>query len=204
MGLSEFLRASVTTLSLEEIQDLLENVFRSSLRLNRTLNNYLLILELDSAAAETHPSPALLASPEVNLAIQSGVDAVLARHNRPKGFTVVMAEAPLRVRADDLKIIVEELLDNACKFSRFNSPVTVSLEPSGTLIVTDQGRGIAPEQIQQMETSQQFDRKNQGQAGLGLGFVLVQKLTARSGAGLSIKSEVGKGTQVKVAFKTAE
>ena len=60
---------------------------------------------------------------------------------------------------------------------------------------------MSPEEIAQVGSFQQFDRKKHEQQGLGLGLALVQKLAARCGAVMSIHSELTKGTTVKVAFR---
>ena len=95
---------------------------------------------------------------------------------------------------------MEELTDNACKFSRLGTPVKVTMDADGRLTVADKGRGMADVQIEQIGAFQQFDRKKQEQQGLGLGLVLVKKLTAQYQAKLSIKSHAGEGTQVEIAF----
>ncbi len=74
--------------------------------------------------------------------------------------------------------MVEELVDNACKFSRQGTPVEVELSAEGLLSITDQGRGMTAAEIEQIGAFRQFDRKKHEQQGLGLGLVLVQKLAA--------------------------
>jgi signal transduction histidine kinase len=68
------------------------------------------------------------------------------------------------------------------------------------MTVTDQGKGLRPEEISQIGAFQQFNRENYQQQGLGLGLVLVQKLTAQCKAPFSITSQPGKGTQVQIQF----
>jgi signal transduction histidine kinase len=53
------------------------------------------------------------------------------------------------------------------------------------------------------EHLQQFDRKKHEQQGLGLGLVLVQKLSLQCGAEFSLKSKPGEGTQVHISFPLA-
>lgn len=96
--------------------------------------------------------------------------------------------------------IVEEIVDNACKFSRQGTPIHVQLGNDGAVVVTDQGRGMTPKQINQIGAFKQFDRKRYEQQGLGLGLLLVQKLTHLHGAKLDIASEPGSGTRVQIAF----
>ena len=68
-------------------------------------------------------------------------------------------------------------MDNACKFSRKETPVSVELGGDGRLNITDRGRGLTVEEIGRIGAFLQFDRQKYEQQGLGLGLVLVQKLT---------------------------
>jgi signal transduction histidine kinase len=63
---------------------------------------------------------------------------------------------------------------------------------------------MTPEQINQIGAFQQFDRKRYEQQGLGLGLLLVQKLTYLHGAKLDISSEPGSGTRVQIAFPSTK
>jgi signal transduction histidine kinase len=96
--------------------------------------------------------------------------------------------------------MVDELVHNACKFSRPGTPVEITLAADGVLTIADKGRGMSAEEIGQIGAFQQFDRKKQEQQGLGLGLVLVQKLAAQSAAQFSITSKPGEGTTVRVSF----
>jgi two-component system, sensor histidine kinase and response regulator len=103
----------------------------------------------------------------------------------------------------DVSLMVEELMDNACKFSAKGNPIEVRFEPDGVLTVIDAGRGMTLEEIEQVGLFQQFDRKKQEQQGLGLGLALVKKLSTKCGAKLLIESEISKSTTVKIAFQLA-
>jgi len=202
IGLSDILRNDLTTLSCDEIQELHEDIHRSALRLHRTLKNYLLILDLQTPSQEkTGRLPGFLTPEMLKENIFSGVDACVRRnHGRAKDITTHTEECSILAPPNDISMIVEELVDNACCYSRPGTPITVNLDAKGTLTVTDAGRGMAPEEITQIGAFQQFDRKKQAQQGLGLGLVLVKKLTAACGGELSIESQLSQGTTVKIAF----
>ena len=99
-----------------------------------------------------------------------------------------------------LSRVVEELVDNACKFSRHGTPVIVELGDDGRLRVTDKGRGMTTEEIQNIGAFQQFDRKTHEQIGLGIGLVLVQKLCALCDAKFRLDSQPGEGTGVEIVI----
>ena len=198
IGLTEVLRSDLATLTQPEVSDIVEDIHHSALHLHRTIRNYLLILDLQIAAPETLVG-ALLPR-QVEDCIEAGVREALRLNPRRDDITIRIEAPSLPVKATDLSRIVEELVDNACKFSRKGTPVKVEMNPAGQLTVTDQGRGLTAGDIEQIGAFQQFDRKKYEQQGLGLGLVVVQKLAALSAAKFSIQSQPGEGTEARVDF----
>jgi two-component system sensor histidine kinase/response regulator len=201
IGLMEILRDDFSTLTSAEVNDMHNQVYQSALRLHRTLRNYLLILDLQTVSSQ--PVPPFLSSRELEKSIQGGVDQALRQNERREDVTVRLDACSISVKAGDLTHIVEELVDNACKFSRQETPVNVELRADGRLIVTDRGRGLTAEEIIRIGAFQQFDRKRFEQQGLGLGLVLVQKLVVLCKAEFSMNSKPGEGTQAQIAFASA-
>lgn len=198
IGLMEILRSEFPALAPEEVQDIHNDVYQSALRLHRTLRNYLLILDLETGAPD-----ALLGSlspSRVEEAVRAGVDEALRLNLRKDNLTVCVEACFLSVKPGDLSRMVEELVDNACKFSRQGTPIRVELSAGGHLSITDEGKGMSPEEISQIGAFQQFGRKKNEQQGLGLGLVLVQKLTALYDGKFLIKSGSGDGTRVEITF----
>ncbi len=199
IGLMEILRDNQAQMTPAEIGDIHGDVYKSALQLHRTLRNYLLILDLQNAPQDGEP-PAPLAPADVQANIQTGIGEALRLNSRRDDITVQAEAVSLAILPGDLARMVEELVDNACKFSRQGTPVTVVLSADRRLTVTDQGRGMSAEEIEHIGAFQQFDRKKHEQQGLGLGLVLVQKSATLCKAEFSISSEPGKGTTVQLAF----
>jgi signal transduction histidine kinase len=198
IGLVEILRSDYADSVSPEIHEIHEDIYQSSLRLNRTLRNFLLILELKDMTTQEKPSP--LSAAEVEQSIQFGVNEALRMNPRQNDVTLQVENRPVLAKKDDLSRMTEELVDNACKYSRPGTPITVTMDARSHLTIADQGRGLTPEQVSQIGAFRQFERKKHEQQGLGLGLVLVQKLAQLGGARFSITSEMGQGTQVQVAF----
>jgi len=201
IGLADVLRDELPNLSGAEIQDYLRDIHQSALRLHRTLRNYLLVLDLQGAKAETAMVKEELLPDRVSESLLSGIQTAATYHGRGEDVKNRIDGCRIIGVPGDLSLIAEELVDNACKFSRKGTPIIVSFGTDGALKVTDSGRGMTPEEIAQVGTFQQFDRKKHEQQGLGLGLALVQKLATRCGAVMSIQSELTKGTIAKVAFR---
>ena len=97
--------------------------------------------------------------------------------------------------------IVDELVQNALKFSEPGTPVHVKLNEAfnvAVLSVSDQGCGFSTEQITRIGAYMQFDRRMHEQQGLGLGLSIGKRLIGLHGGTLSIESTKGSGATIIV------
>ena len=202
LGLVEVLRGDLGQLRPEEILELLDAIEDSGWRLHRSLRNYLLLIDLQ---AEPKPDdPHFLSGTALQSAVQAGVAAALRRHRRASDVRVEVADVAVGIVAGDLTIITEELVDNACRFSRQGTEVRVTLADDGALTVADRGRGMTEQQIARVGAFHGLDRARMEQEGLGLGLFLVQALAEHCDAAMEIDSDDGSGTRVRVAFRTLD
>ena len=107
----------------------------------------------------------------------------------------------LMVDADLIRSALINLVDNASKAS--DAGRTVVLKAYGrTIEVVDSGKGIPENEIARItEPFYMIDpSRNRKNGGSGLGLALVCEIVRAHGATLSIESEVGKGTVVKIEF----
>ncbi len=204
IGLADVLRADYANLSSEEVLDFVKDIHQSALRLHRTLRNYLMILDLQATPTEGVVVKERLSPEDLKQSLRSGVQTAVEYHGRASDIASQVETCAIIATPGDVSLIVEELVDNACKFSRKGTGIKIHFGSDAVLKITDSGRGMSPEEIAQVGSFQQFDRKKHEQQGLGLGLALVQKLAARCGAKVSIESELAQGTTVTVAFKAAK
>jgi heavy metal sensor kinase len=135
--------------------------------------------------------------------------AWLAEHLKRWSAHPRAAELRLKVDASDplwaethaalLGQLLDNLLDNACKYSPAGSPITVRLAREGggvTLGVEDAGRGIAAEDLPHV--FEPFYRSAQARAaeqpGVGLGLAVASRIAAALGGTLTVQSEPGRGS----------
>lgn len=107
----------------------------------------------------------------------------------------------LMVDADLMRSALINLVDNASKAS--DAGQAVILKAYGrTIEVCDSGKGIPKNEIARVtEPFYMIDpSRNRKKGGSGLGLALVCEIVRAHGAALSIESEVGKGTVVKIEF----
>lgn len=105
-------------------------------------------------------------------------------------------EAPERVVA----ILVGNLLGNAFNYTPRGN-ITVLLHKN-SLEVMDSGIGMKKEELEAVTLPFYRGTETQGVAGHGVGMAIVQRLCARYQWQLSISSSYGKGTRVRINFKT--
>jgi signal transduction histidine kinase len=210
IGLSEVLREEASDLTRDQIVNYATDIERSGQRLHRTLRNYLKILDLDQAQADPSAKPRRsdpLKPADATAVIEATARTVTVKHARVSDLSFKIEPCSSPVDRDTLSVFTEELLENACSFSRQGTPIVVEFFPEGgavVLRVTDQGRGMTPEQINRIGAFMQFDRKRYEQQGLGLGLSVVGRLLQRANGNLNVQSTVGEGTIVSLSLPMAD
>jgi signal transduction histidine kinase len=193
MGFSELILSEYQVLEESDMLEMIGQIQTSGHRLYRLIQNFLLYAELEIAAT----NPELLK--EMRNSEFSCVKSLLsqkarqqAKHaNRTDDLQLNLQDSSVAIDSVRLAKIVEELLDNAFKFSLEGTPVVLSTvveNQTFILSVKDQGRGMTADQIAQLEAYRQFDRKLYQQAGLGLGLAIVQRLAELHGGKFKIES----------------
>ncbi len=143
------------------------------------------------------------------VALEAIVDRSLREftpHLTEEGFEVhvdLPEELPM-VRADPtaLDLMLNNLLDNAIRYSRERRHVTVAARRSGesvVLSVTDQGVGIPASEIGSV-TRKFFRGRHAVAGGSGLGLAIVDRIVSDHGGVLEITSVAGAGTTVAVTL----
>jgi heavy metal sensor kinase len=116
--------------------------------------------------------------------------------------------APVRAHPELLAQLLDNLLDNAVKYSPAGSPVVVRVaaRDGGTeLAVEDSGPGIAAEDLPHV-----FDpffrsaaARSAGIRGVGLGLAIARRIATAMGATLTAESTVARGSRLAVRFPAA-
>ena len=103
--------------------------------------------------------------------------------------------------------MIEQLLSNALKYTQRGSVAIFAEEspPGFSLVIRDTGIGIAAEDIPRVfERGYTGCNGRSGQSSSGLGLWLCQKVCGNLGCDISISSEVGRGTAVRLTFDGLE
>lgn len=208
LAYGEILSADATTLGPNEVAEMGQVIYDSGKRLERLIENFLIYAQIELLGADPQKVGALRSketrSPVSIIIERARTQAQLAR--RTEDLVVELAEVPVPMAEEYLAKIVDELAQNAFKFSSKGTPVTVALARSPgvvALTVTDRGRGFSTEHIAKVGAYMQFDRKLHEQQGLGLGLTIASRLTELHGGTLSIQSQRGVQTEVSVKLPVA-
>ncbi|MGE0258360.1 MAG: ATP-binding protein [Alphaproteobacteria bacterium] len=113
---------------------------------------------------------------------------------------------------DELVQVFQNLIDNAIKYTRPNSEVTITgsageeaASPRLRVAVTDQGEGIASEHLPRL--TERFYRVDTARSrelgGTGLGLAIVKHLVNRHRGRLEIASRLGRGSTFTVFLQAA-
>lgn len=128
---------------------------------------------------------------------------------RPIQLDLAGGLSPVRGDPRRVQQIIDNLLNNADKFSPPGAPIQVRAEErAGELLVTvsDQGPGIAPEHVESI-----FDRFVQAEAlgdsgrhGIGLGLSICQGIVNEHGGRIWVDSQVGQGSAFHFTLPSTE
>jgi len=186
-----------------ELEENVEIIHESGLRLFRLIENYLLFYELRLAVGKPDYA-GLYRRQRAVVPLEADFFArICAQHKRENDVRVQMAPGTLPIGAELFHKLILELVDNSLKFSDPHEVVYVrGYEESSNyaLSVIDNGIGMTPEQIENVAPFTQFDRESLEQQGVGLGLCLVRLIADLFEISLTIKSEPGKGTSVFLKF----
>ncbi len=205
MGLAQLMIEDYATLPPEEVLESARYIHQSAMRLHRLIENFLVYSQVELMASESkkidinHTGEPLL-SHEI---IPEVARSVAGRYNRESDLVLQTVPFSLLLPEQNLKKIVEELVDNACKFSPPSTPVGVTssvVNATFTIRITNEGRGMTAEQIANVGPHMQFDRKVFEQQGAGLGLIITKRLVELQGGRVLVESVPGQQTTVQVSF----
>jgi len=123
-----------------------------------------------------------------------------------QALTVTLPQESLQISADPIRLaqVIGNLLTNASKFTRRGGSIRLRAERDGgeaVIHVTDNGIGIAPEQLGRIfDMFTQLDTSlERAVSGLGIGLSLVRKLVEMHGGTVAARSEgLGRGSEFTV------
>ena len=160
---------------------------------------------LDVSRLERRCIPLHVEDVDLRALVQT-LDAEVAAWCSKPGVRVAwrLSAAPPSVRTDPskLKVVLKNLIHNALKFTD-SGEVTVAIGAGGGRIefeIADSGIGIAPDLLPVIfEPFRQADSSStRSYGGVGLGLYVVQRLLDLLGGGVTVESDIGRGSRFRV------
>jgi len=175
-------------------RELLTVINEESDRLDRLVGEAAKMAQLDAHAVELDLQPH-----DIREAIDAALETnqnTLARHE----VKLVLGDSLPRVKMDlrHTEEILSQLLDNAGKYSPRGTPITITAELQGNMLVTsvaDQGPGIDA-----IDQSMIFDKFYRGQEqrqnvqGTGMGLAIAKAIVEAHGGTISLTTQPGRGS----------
>ncbi|MGJ3238370.1 MAG: hybrid sensor histidine kinase/response regulator [Anaerolineae bacterium] len=205
IGFSEMLQSEAQNLKPDQVAGWAGYIHNAGYRLYRVVENYLLFVRLQLLMENSYqPDPSDMMI-DMHTIIEEHAMALANKLKRADDLILELQPAPpVWIDNEHGVKIIEELLDNAFKFSTQGQKVTVKTFNEGdtyTLVISDKGRGMSPEQIKDINAFMQFERSHYEQQGMGLGLALVKQLSAIYDIEFEPIGEKDKGITVTVRFK---
>lgn len=208
IGFTELLLSSYNDFNNHERESILDMIKISAARLKRSLDNNRLCLSLDSLTP-AHPMYRYYSTGETVVSeklILSVFSNVQYRLDTKLTAKINVVESKVSLADYTLMQILDELLDNAVKFTTQSRPVQIDGHIHGTdyeLTIISCGIVFQAEHVEHIGPYIQFDRNIYEQQGLGVGLTLVKKLLELNQGRISIKSTEEGITSVKVILPVA-
>ena len=181
--------------SVEEYRRVLDEVHGEAVRLRQIVESLLFMARAESEAGNPELEPVeLVLWVRERLAGGPGGERAADLHAK---FTT---EGPawVLVQPQLLGQVLDNLLDNACKYSPAGTPITVEVGREGQsviLAVQDQGLGITAEDVAHVFEPFYRSVKSRRRPGVGLGLAVVERIAAVFRGRIRVESEPGRGSR---------
>ncbi len=171
-------------------------------RLSKLVDNLLILSRVEAGIDNLTFAPV-----DMTLLIRETLDSFVPRAEAAGSrLTVDMRPdlPPVRAVASQIRQVMDNLLENALKYSHSASAINLSCRRSGdhlTVSITDTGHGISsadlPHVFERFYRADKSRSRSSGQGGTGLGLSIARSVITAHGGHISIDSQEGKGTTVR-------
>ncbi len=183
-------------------QKLIHNTLQEAIRLNTLCNNILFAAQLDSGVQTQNKQ-------ELNFSdlVEGCIDNFKTRYPVRVINESIQESVYIQGEAMLLQMLVNNLIENALKYSSKDQPITITLTEQDNLItcaVADLGKGIEDSEKKQIFNKfYRIGNENTRNAkGTGLGLYLCKKIATGHNAYITVTDNLPKGSIFAVTFKT--
>lgn len=214
MGPAQLLAQLPEKLSVEKIAEMGRLIYSSAERLHNIIQNFVLYSELELITNDQEKIAELKSKKEFccpDYIILNSAECISNKYNRNSDLILPIIDENIRINMSEsyFQIVVNQLIENAFKFSTPNSPIQISSHIDNDKMtycfsIIDSGRGMTDEQIKRIGGYMQFERKKYEQQGAGLGLAIARKIVELHDGDFMIESVIGEKTIVTINLSLYE
>lgn len=190
-------------ISPNEIKETAEDITKSALRLQKITENFLMYIRIQSIESNPEQKRKLrnFYTEEPASVLNDIAELIAHRYNRVQDLLLIgnPEQFSIEVSTESYDKIIEELIDNAFKFSLPGKQVTITSKINENFYcidIEDKGIGMTENQIASIAALAQFERKILEQQGVGFGLIIAKKLTELHDGSFQIESHINEGTKI--------
>jgi len=193
------LNASMLALTAEnsQLHDLLQRQELAIDGTSRLLNALLDVTRLESGAIEPQLAPVRLKD------VFSDLDREFEPTTRAKNLRLEFAETQTVISTDRVLFmqLLQNIIGNALKYTETGFVRVAQISDGGALAISveDSGVGIPQDKLARIfDDYYQVDLKGVQRSGVGLGLAIVREVSRLLGYSVTVSSQLGEGTRVRV------
>lgn len=194
-----------STLTEHDLITFLKGVNSGADRLRRLVENFILLVELESGDAEKTYGWRKRPITDINELIRD-VRRQLYSTEGERPCEIIVEEDVTEIVADRefLAAAIRELMHNAFKFSSSDTTVTVHVckkDDAVEISVTDNGRGLPEEEFDKIwDTFYQYNRELYEDQGAGAGLAIVRGVAQMHQGTYAVESVIGSGSRFSITI----
>lgn len=206
LGFSDILIADAQVMEPDRIAEMAQYIHNAAQRLYRLTENYVVYAQLEIMRSDSNRVDALrqFTTEKARSVIENATYLKAQFHRREGDLDIDLSDtATVKIVEDNLKKIVDELVDNAFKFSQPGSLVQIKGQLAGDqyqIEVCDHGRGMTRDEIEHIGAFIQFGRKLYEQQGSGFGLAIVRRAVEIHGGKFEVDSRLGEYTRITISL----
>lgn len=180
-------------------RDVLQDVGGDLDEIDRLINDILTTARLDGEAVPINREPTSLGE-----LADRATDKFRSRHpSRTLAREIDGEDRAIECDAVLLRRALDNLLDNAAKYSDSGTPVTLAVIPNGTTVafeIRDKGIGMSAEELERAFTPfwRADGSRTRRTGGVGLGLALARRIARVHGGEVTLSSAPGTGTTARL------
>jgi signal transduction histidine kinase len=203
LGFTEILKEQNNILEESEREQIFNSLYNSARNSYNLLNNLLQYSRFQVGLIEFKPQPVHLVqavNDNINILEGTSLKKQIYLNNKIKEDIIVLSDAEM------LNSILRNLINNAIKFTKESGEISINASKEvdfARIKIKDNGIGMNKEALAnlfKMDSKKSTPGTNK-EEGTGLGLLLVKEFVEKNGGQISVKSEVGEGSEFSFTLK---